>query len=76
MPIYRLLTVEEQKRLGRTSVSPAASQQFGENFLTSEPGKKFKEDFDQLSKKYLVWVFPSPESSLGKQPGSTTVSKW
>ena len=44
--------VEEQKRLGRTSVSPAASQQFGENFLTSEPGKKFKEDFDQLSKKY------------------------
>jgi TP901 family phage tail tape measure protein len=44
--------VEEQKRLGRTSVSPAASQQFGENFLGSETGKKFKEDFDKLSKQY------------------------
>jgi TP901 family phage tail tape measure protein len=42
----------EQKRLGRTTVSGAASQEFGENFLGSEPGKKFKDDFTKLSEKY------------------------
>jgi TP901 family phage tail tape measure protein len=42
----------EQKRLGRTTVSGAASQEFGENFLSSEIGKKFKEDFTKLSEQY------------------------
>jgi TP901 family phage tail tape measure protein len=42
----------EQKRLGRTTISPAANQEFGQNFLGSEPGKKFKEDFEKLSKEY------------------------
>jgi TP901 family phage tail tape measure protein len=46
----------EQKRLGRTTISPAASQKFGTNFLGSEPGKKFKEDFDRLSKEYTSTV--------------------
>ena len=42
----------EQQRLGRTTVSGAASQKFGTNFLGSETGKKFKDDFTNLSKKY------------------------
>jgi TP901 family phage tail tape measure protein len=42
----------EQKRLGRTTISPAANQEFGQTFLSSETGKKFKEDFDKLSKEY------------------------
>jgi TP901 family phage tail tape measure protein len=44
--------VAEQQRLGRTAVSGAASQEFGENFLSSETGKKFQEDFTKLSKQY------------------------
>jgi len=44
--------VAEQQRLGRTAVSGAASQEFGENFLSSETGKKFKEDFTRLSQEY------------------------
>jgi TP901 family phage tail tape measure protein len=44
--------VAEQQRLGRTTISGAASQTFGTNFLSSETGKKFKEDFDRLSKEY------------------------
>jgi TP901 family phage tail tape measure protein len=44
--------VAEQQRLGRTAIAGAASQEFGENFLGSETGKKFKEDFDKLSKEY------------------------
>jgi TP901 family phage tail tape measure protein len=42
----------EQKRLGRTTISPAANQEFGQTFLSSETGKKFKEDFEKLSKEY------------------------
>jgi TP901 family phage tail tape measure protein len=44
--------VAEQQRLGRTTISGSASQAFGTNFLSSETGKKFKEDFDKLSKEY------------------------
>jgi len=44
--------VAEQQRLGRTTVSGAASQEFGESFLSSEPGKKFKDDFTKLSEQY------------------------
>jgi TP901 family phage tail tape measure protein len=46
----------EQQRLGRTTISPAANQKFGTNFLGSETGKKFKEDFDRLSKEYTSAV--------------------
>jgi hypothetical protein len=44
--------VAEQQRLGRTTISGSANQAFGTNFLSSETGKKFKEDFDKLSKEY------------------------
>jgi TP901 family phage tail tape measure protein len=46
----------EQKRLGRTTISPSVNQKFGTTFLGSEPGKKFKEDFDRLSKQYTSTV--------------------